>query len=273
MLPFAEPIKAAIDSLEPHRYAKVCRLRSLASATERREAYATSSLAVYTAVTSGYDEPQPVTGLAGLFVAYMDAVKTVAGWDTRQLRPHCDDANRNAKIYKVLSHRYFPEYKFSLWIDGSVRLNVSPTVLLEQFMKDFDLVVHAHPDRSCIYDEARVCARKRLDASTTIAAQMERYRREAYPRFAGLHENTVILRRHNHRTQAFNELWWDEICRGSRRDQLSSAYVARRVGLKVGYFPGSLRSGRSDYNGLFSIVPHLRPDARRIDVADDRYRT
>jgi hypothetical protein len=56
--------------------------------------------------------------------------------------------------------------------------------------------------------------------------------------------------------RAFNELWWDEIQRGSKRDQLSSAYVARRVGLKVGIFPGSLRNDRADYNWLFEISDH-----------------
>lgn len=221
-----------------------------------------ASFVVYTAISAGYDDlSKPLSGGAE-WVAFMEDPVQCDGWSIRPMKRHSSDPNRNSKIHKVLAHTYFPSHEFSLWVDGSVRINVPPEVLLDLYMKDFDIVVHVHPDRNCVFTEAAVCKRKRLDDPGVIDAQMDRYRREAYPMNAGLHENMVILRRHNHRVQAFNELWWDEIQRGSRRDQLSSTYVARRIGLRVGYFPGSLRGDRDDYSGLFTLVPHLKPRKR-----------
>jgi hypothetical protein len=62
----------------------------------------------------------------------------------------------------------------------------------------------------------------------------------------------VLLRRHTEAIRAFNEAWWDEIQRGSRRDQLSFAYVARRCGLTWRHFPGSLLEA----NALFHRDHH-----------------
>jgi hypothetical protein len=57
----------------------------------------------------------------------------------------------------------------------------------------------------------------------------------------------VILRRHTDAIRHLNEAWWNEIVRGSRRDQLSFNYVAWKLGLRYATFPLSLATG----NGLF----------------------
>ena len=72
--------------------------------------------------------------------------------------------------------------------------------------------------------------------------QVERYKIEGYPENLGLSECTVILRRHTNQIKEFNEAWWEEIKNGSRRDQLSFDYVARKMNLKVNYFAGHLRA-------------------------------
>jgi hypothetical protein len=63
-----------------------------------------------------------------------------------------------------------------------------------------------------------------------------------------------MLRRHTPAVNAFNEAWWDEIARGSKRDQLSFPYVARKVGLRYGTFPGTLLD-----NPLFLLGRHATP--------------
>ena len=57
----------------------------------------------------------------------------------------------------------------------------------------------------------------------------------------------MILRRHTDAIRRLNEAWWNEIVRGSRRDQLSFNYVAWKLGLSYATFPLSLATG----NGLF----------------------
>jgi hypothetical protein len=215
------------------------------------------AIVVYTAISNGYDELQSQIVEECDHVAFLEPKREFNEWQAQPLESRFGDPNRDAKIYKVLSHVYFPDKEFSLWIDGCVRLHVPTKELIDRYMKDFDLLVHRHPVRKCIFEEARRCREFGLDDSATIDAQMQRYQADGYPANAGLHENRIILRRHNDRVRLFNELWWEEIQKGSRRDQLSSPYVAKRVGLKVGYFPGSTRSDRSNYNGFFSVLPHM----------------
>ena len=64
----------------------------------------------------------------------------------------------------------------------------------------------------------------------------------------------LILRRHSERVARFNQLWWDEIERGSQRDQISFPYAVAKAGVRVGYFPGSLHAWRPDFNRLFYKV-------------------
>jgi hypothetical protein len=209
---------------------------------------------VYTAITGGYEALRDQTIRGFDFVAFLDGPAPSRSW---QFAPACRefaDASRNAKIHKVLAHRYFPERKFSLYIDGSILLNASPSDLIESYLGEHDVVVHRHPDRDCVYREAEICAHHGLDSPEVIAAQVDRYRREGYPEGGGLAELPVILRRHNERVTRFNELWWEEIERGSKRDQISFPYAAARAGLRVGYFPGSPHAWRADFNRLFYKV-------------------
>jgi hypothetical protein len=231
------------------------------------------SFVVYTAIAGGYDSLKKPFGKDVNYVAFVDEpVQDNVGWQIRNLRRSSPDPNRCAKLYKVLSHEYFPEAEYSLWIDGTVTLLVSPITIAEMFLGDFDMIVHRHPQRTCAYAEADICRFKRLDDIALINAQMARYRRERFPSNAGLYHNAIILRRHNDRVKAFNDLWWTEVCNGSRRDQLSSVYAARKVGLKVGYFPGTpLRS--QEYNRLFSITPHLGRRGWRLSHGKGRVRS
>jgi len=47
---------------------------------------------------------------------------------------------------------------------------------------------------------------------------------------------TYILRRHTGKVEEFNRLWWEEICKGSRRDQLSFDYALWKMEMKANWF-------------------------------------
>jgi GT2 family glycosyltransferase len=201
------------------------------------------NVVVYTAISTGYDsliDSQHTLGSAK-FVAFMEDGAKSQIWDIRHFPKHGSDPNRNAKIFKILSHKYFPEYEYSLWIDGNVRLLLPACDLIGAFLQDADLAAFRHPERNCLYDEAETCRTRGLDDNHTIAAQVNKYRSEGFPAKAGLMECTILLRRHCPAIEKFNEAWWEEICKGSKRDQISFPYVAKKMGLKYVYFPGSLR--------------------------------
>lgn len=224
------------------------------------------SVVVYTAITNKtneYDDlkEQPSTARDNVnFVAFLESPIESKTWETRQINKGLPDPNRNAKIHKILSHKYFPDKMYSLWIDGSVSIEFPFSVerLIEIYLADSDLALFKHTERHCIYQEANICIQRRLDDPLVIRKQIEKYTKDGHPSNAGLGECTILLRRHTDQIKAFNEAWWDEIQNGSKRDQISFAYLIRKMGIKVRYFPGHLRSP----NYLFHRDVHKRQSRR-----------
>jgi len=144
-----------------------------------------SSLVVYTAFTGHYDsltlQPEAATRGADL-VAFVDGEtpdpKTI--WRCRRIDPAFDDPVLNAKIYKILPHRFFPDKAHSLWMDGNVVINFSFQVerLLSDYLADHDLAAFRHSRRTCLYQEAQAILHQRLDAPRVVRRQIERYTRE-----------------------------------------------------------------------------------------------
>lgn len=198
---------------------------------------------VYTAITSGYDAVMDAQYVDGnKFVSFLEdpSVKSKT-WEIKKLDRQSPDDNRCSKIYKVLPHLYFPDYEYSLWIDGNVRLLQSVQLLIQTFLQDADMALFKHPERNCLYAEALTCSERNLDNPTVIARQMDQYKQEGFPSNAGLSECTILLRRHSPLMEKFNQAWWEEICKWSKRDQISFPYVAKKIGIKYNYFPGNLR--------------------------------
>jgi len=156
-----------------------------------------------------------------------------------QLRPACmdfEDPIRNAKIHKVLAHKYFPEYDYSLWMDGNCALNIPIKVLIEKYLYSADIAFFQHPEGYCLYQEAKTCIEAGFDDDNIIKNQITKYKKEGYPENHGLSAGTIILRRHNRQVQEFNEIWWNEICQFSRRDQISLDYALWKSRVFANYF-------------------------------------
>ncbi|MGH9552588.1 MAG: glycosyltransferase domain-containing protein [Terriglobales bacterium] len=150
-----------------------------------------------------------------------------------------------AKRFKILPHVMLPSHEFSLWIDGRIEI-IEPVQLHElagQYLGDADIAMFAHGKRTCIYEEAWECIKQKLDDKEIIYDQIARYTRDGYPSNNGLHEASVILRRNTEQMRKFNEAWWEEIQRGSIRDQISFDYLAHKHELRVAQFPGDFYAG------------------------------
>ena len=166
--------------------------------------------------------------------------------------------NRNAKIYKVLSHQFL-ETDYSIWVDGNITLLVDPEVLIKEFLGDADIAVWKHFNRDCIYEEHEaakglyedgIIHNENVHAETD--EQISRYNRNKFPKNYGLGECNVIIRKHSPQVEAFNNYWWSEICRWSFRDQLSFPYVINKFPkLKVNFIKGNPREHK-----YFKYIPH-----------------
>lgn len=215
-----------------------------------------SRIVVYTALFGEYDDlKSPLEPIEGCdFVCFTNNRKLRSGiYDMRYLSIKGMDNTRRNRMVKLLPHRFFPDYEYSLYLDGSVsikRTDIRDFVLLHLVKHDW--AVYPHSSRSCIYDEFDACIERQKDDPETMRRQIERYRRHGHPEKYGLTENTILLRRHNKpNIIRFSELWWRELQHHSKRDQLSFAYVARNEQLEYALLPGTIRN-----NDFFEIHAH-----------------
>lgn len=159
----------------------------------------------------------------------------------------------NAKIYKVLSHKYFSS-PLTIYMDGNIFLSIPAQQLVDEFMQDADICLFKHPGRTCIYEE-HSAARLRVpdDFKPLMDEQITTYRKEGMPRNFGLAECCMIIRRNNDVTNEFNERWWAEICRYTNRDQLSFPYIWWKMKdrIKINFIHGNIRA-----NSYFQYIKH-----------------
>jgi len=120
----------------------------------------------------------------------------------------------NAKLPKILPHKFLPKHNYSIWIDSNISLKVEPIDLLEIF--DYPLCgVFYHPNRSNIDEEITAC--ENLD---TVHNLNYHKNKEGLLSMCG-----IIIRQNTPKVNELNEKWLIEILMGSSRDQLSFPYT------------------------------------------------
>ncbi|XP_020961857.1 uncharacterized protein LOC107610162 isoform X2 [Arachis ipaensis] len=147
------------------------------------------------------------------------------------------DQRLNGKIPKMLSHRLFPQAKFSIWVDSKSQFRRDPLGVLEALLWHPHSVfaISEHGARSSVYDEAKAVVKKNKAKPEEVEVQLNQYRKDGLPedkRFIGkkaLCEASVIVRKHMPLTNLLMCLWFNEVVRFTSRDQLSFPYVLWRL--------------------------------------------
>ena len=217
---------------------------------------------IYTAIFGGYDKlPDPTFIPEGWdFICFTDSDIESKVWTIKKVPAIYEDPTRNARKYKLLPHRWFPTYEYSLWVDGNIIIQSDVNELINQYLDDANLAVHDHNQnildpRDCVYKEADTIfyfGKKNgnyKDDPTVIHNQVQGYADEGYPRGNSLAVTMQVLRRHN-ATDCIKtmETWWQEIKYKSKRDQLSFNYSMWKTGMKFNYFIGDSRSNKHFLN-------------------------
>lgn len=132
---------------------------------------------------------------------------------------------RYSKLFKIIPHRnkYLKEYEYQIHLDGTLTLQCNPNDLIET-LNENDISVYAHPNRICIYEEAKVVKKDKRDFPDIIDKTVNFLREENYPENNGLVAASLIVRKNTEQIQAFNDLWYDTWLNYSQRDQLSFNY-------------------------------------------------
>lgn len=187
---------------------------------------------VYTCISGNYDtlEDPKYVNKDFDYVCFTDQNFTSDVW---QIKPIPDTLSglttvKKQRYIKVNAHEFLPEYDFSVWVDGNIEMKSDLNNYIKNNCSEEDVVlfVGQHPQRNCIYDEAVACVKQRKDVSNIVNKQIERYKNEGFPTKYGLAQTCIIFRRHNDESCIrLMKTWWNEIEKGSHRDQLSFNYA------------------------------------------------
>lgn len=201
-------------------------------------------VAVYTAITGGYNDLQPVPTIPGVdCIAYVEgaAPHHRDGWEVRPAWASARHPRRAAKLYKLFPHLVLPTHDATIWIDGTVALHVPEFVdLALRVAEPSGLALWRHPERGCIYQEAVVSVTMDKYADEPIMAQAGHYQDQGHPVDAGLWACGILARWHRPEVETLCGMWADEVDRWSVQDQLSFPVVARRLGFTPDALPAAL---------------------------------
>jgi len=222
------------------------------------------TIEIITSITNAKDELVEYLNKGSvIYTAFMDSPTSSNTWNIKNAYDRFKDPRRNSRIHKILIHKYSTA-DITIWMDGNKYLLTTPEEMVEKYLNGYDMAIFSHSQRDCIYDEAMVVAKLKLDDPEVIIEQAKYYEDNDFAKHKGLCEGGFIIRRNNHRTRTFNEAWWADYCRFSRRDQLSLMPAIEQSGVNVNiiYAPFRRQSDNSYVRdgGSMSIVGHLHAE-------------
>ena len=142
-----------------------------------------------------------------------------------------------ARFYKMIPHLLFPTADWTIWVDGNVFLNVEPEELVGVTERTGSpLGVFAHYHRTTVWEEGAAVIQAELDEPTIVREALGRYTAQGTTG-SPLAMTMVVVRKNVPLVADFNRRWWEEICFGSVRDQLSFPLVNARPAFQFPLLP------------------------------------
>ena len=227
---------------------------------ELKNNQSTGKCVIYTAIFGAYDELiEPRFGDDIFdYVCFTDRDDLSSNiWKIIKVPQEDGGAATSNRMYKMLPHKFLPEYESSIYVDGNIEVVKNPIHLFNESLSAHSLAFPSHFSRNNIYDEAYVLLRSgRLNFFKAIF-QMCEYRRAGFISQVKMGEHNILLRRHSD-TKLIMESWWSEYIKYPSRDQLSLSFVLwKERFVSFIYLDQTARKG--DY---FQLIPHKQ---RNID--------
>ena len=221
---------------------------------KRLKDYRMSKISVVTAITGGKDQllPQPIYPNVD-YIAFMENPVSNPQWEARKACNKFSEPVMNAKIHKILMHKY-TDSPYIVWMDGNFVLKDDPRKLIE-IMGDFDFAFFKHHARRDIYKEIEVCLKVKKGKPEDLLAQKDAYLKMGVPHNTGMCECGAFIRKNNPAANSAFEAWWAEICRYSSRDQIS--FPVAFAGLSWATIPGEIFTLDVNKNDFFKPMKHL----------------
>lgn len=225
-------------------------------------------IVAYTCIVGGYDEihyPSEELSAKYDYVLISDNkpndIKTFKKWiDVREVCPkEIVDPTRMNRYCKINSHKLFPEYNMSIYMDGCIQLkNNVDTICEKNLWSDIGLTVVSKTGYKDTYSEAAHKMGQDVDDPKLIYNQIKAYWESGLPKGYGSWYCTLLIRRHNSlKCRKIMSDWWGEVSRYSRRDQLSFPYVLWKNGICANDIETILQDDQSfENNDYYEYYSH-----------------
>ncbi|KAI3741162.1 hypothetical protein L1987_58829 [Smallanthus sonchifolius] len=155
------------------------------------------------------------------------------------------DPRRNGKVPKLLSHRLFPNARYSIWLDGKLKLVVDPYQILERFLwrENASFAISRHYKRFDVFLEAEANKVAAKYDNASIDFQIDFYKKEGLTPYSSaklpirsdVPEGCVVIREHVPISNLFTCLWFNEVDRFTSRDQVSFSTVRDKIRSKTNW--------------------------------------
>jgi len=211
---------------------------------------------LYTCIVNNRDRPKKIEYRDDFeYVMFTDKKEINApGWDVRPLVwEHTNDPVRTSRYHKHNPFVLFPKAEYTIWLDATHWAIKS----LKPLLTNSDLLVMKHFSRNSIKEEIKACVN--MDSLKTMNEQYQKYLREGYNDNLGMYSTTCLIRKNSKKINEFQELWWNQICNFSKRDQLSFPYCLWKIQIKLGIIPGFCRDKESSF---FKMISHYKKFTR-----------
>jgi tetratricopeptide (TPR) repeat protein len=187
-------------------------------------------IAIYTSFTGDYDSlklPEIIDDRFDYIVYTDEPVDGMGVYDVRPLnQPYFkDDGSRATRYPKTHPHILLKEYDIAIWTDTSLMIAGDLMPVIDAFFKSGEAIGNAtHPNRQSLDEEIEACIDLDKDDPVLLKKQLDYYKSIDF-NTNDLANNGVLMFNLSHRKLAsVMETWWDQICRYSKRDQLSFNY-------------------------------------------------
>ena len=165
------------------------------------------------------------------------------------------DPHRSQRNCKLRPHLFFPNYKYSLYLDNTVVLKKDTESFIEYILNNYEynekslfLSIPFHSFRDNLISEFNECSNLNLDDQLKLQEQLyfylsinSKYLKQK-PYWCG-----VIFRNHNNeKIIKFSEIWFSNVCRYSKRDQLSVIHASKQSKVEIKGF--NLDNSASEYH-------------------------
>jgi hypothetical protein len=217
----------------------------------------TPRLCVYTALLGGYErlneQPAALESKIPFICFTNDAALRSETWQIRVVPPiFTMDPARSQRDFKLRPHVHLPEFDVSLYIDNAVVLSQPPESIFERYPTTSGFWLTKHSFRDTVLSEFMEVISRGLDDPNRVFEQLNHYTLEC-PEVLEEHPywGAILLRDHRRpEVQAMLDVWYANVFRYSRRDQLSANAAFRQVGLA----PDAMDI--DNYSSWFHTWPH-----------------